>query len=56
MAILHTRINLRDPQFALNRAALLEQVRELRALLSEVQQGGGPKAQERHTSRQAIAP
>ncbi|WP_122739556.1 carboxyl transferase domain-containing protein [Pseudomonas viridiflava] len=56
MAILHTRINLRDPQFALNRAALLEQVHELRALLSKIQQGGGPKAQERHTSRGKMLP
>ncbi len=34
MAILHTQINTRSPEFAANSAAMLAQVNELRALLS----------------------
>ncbi|RMV84736.1 3-methylcrotonyl-CoA carboxylase, subunit beta, partial [Pseudomonas amygdali pv. tabaci] len=56
MTILQTRINARSPEFALNRTALLKQVEELRMLLSIVRQGGGPKAQERHTSRGKLLP
>lgn len=56
MTILQTRINARSPEFALNRTTLLKQVEELRMLLSIVRQGGGPKAQERHTSRGKLLP
>src|SRR5471032_1934160 len=56
MAILHTRINSRSPEFVVNRSALLEQVNGLRQLLAHVHQGGGPKAQERHTSRGKLLP
>jgi len=56
MAILPTRINARSPEFALNQAALLEQLNNLRSLLGKVEQGGGPKAQERHTSRGKLLP
>ncbi|WP_039792587.1 carboxyl transferase domain-containing protein, partial [Pseudomonas agarici] len=56
MAILHTQLNSRSAEFADNRAAMLEQVMALRSLLVQVQQGGGPKAQERHTSRGKLLP
>ncbi|MGB4074463.1 carboxyl transferase domain-containing protein [Pseudomonas sp.] len=56
MAILHTQINTRSPEFAANRAAMLTQVNDLRALLARVHQGGGAKAQERHTSRGKLLP
>ena len=56
MAILHTQINTRSPEFANNQAAMLAQVNELRALLARVHEGGGAKAQERHTSRGKLLP
>ncbi|CAM3086376.1 propionyl-CoA carboxylase [Ectopseudomonas mendocina] len=56
MAILHTQINTRSPEFAANQTAMLAQVDELRALLARVQQGGGVKAQERHTARGKLLP
>ena len=51
MATLHTQLNPRSAEFAANRAAMLEQVDALHSLLAHVHQGGGAKAQERHTSR-----
>lgn len=56
MATLHTQINPRSAEFAVNSAAMLEQVQALRGLLAQVAQGGGPKAQERHTSRGKLLP
>ena len=56
MAILHTQINTRSPEFAANSAAMLAQVDELRALLARIHEGGGAKAQERHTSRGKLLP
>ncbi|MDP3847875.1 MAG: carboxyl transferase domain-containing protein [Pseudomonas sp.] len=56
MAILHTQLNLRSPEFAANTAAMLEQVLKLRTLLAHVQAGGGTKAQQRHTSRGKLLP
>ncbi len=56
MAILHTQLNPRSVEFAENHAAMLEQVSALRTLLAQVRQGGGPKAQERHTSRGKLLP
>lgn len=56
MAILHTQINPRSAEFANNSAAMLEQVRNLRGLLAQVAQGGGPSAQQRHTSRGKLLP
>ncbi|RMO94586.1 Propionyl-CoA carboxylase [Pseudomonas syringae pv. philadelphi] len=56
MAILHTRINPRSDEFSRNRTALLLHVEDLRSQLNKVQQGGGPKAQERHTSRGKLLP
>lgn len=51
MAILHTQINPRSAEFADNSTAMLEQVQALRSLLAQICQGGGAKAQERHTAR-----
>ena len=51
MAILHSQINTRSPEFAANSAAMLEQVNNLRALLGRVSEGGGATAQQRHVSR-----
>ncbi|WP_312358098.1 carboxyl transferase domain-containing protein [Stutzerimonas balearica] len=51
MAILHTQINTRSPEFAANSAAMLEQVNNLRALLGRISEGGGVVAQQRHTAR-----
>ena len=56
MTILHSQINTRSPEFASNHAALLEQVNDLRRLLARVYEGGGSKAQERHTSRGKLLP
>jgi len=56
MAILTSHINTRSPEFAANTDAMLAQVNHLRALLAQVQQGGGAKAQERHTSRGKLLP
>ena len=56
MAILRTQINPRSAEFEANRAAMLEQVGALRTLLEQVRQGGGPKAQERHTARGKLLP
>lgn len=56
MAILHTQINNRSPEFAANSAAMLTQVNDLRALLARVHEGGGEKAQHRHISRGKLLP
>ncbi|GAB3468416.1 carboxyl transferase domain-containing protein [Azotobacter salinestris] len=56
MAILHTQINTRSPEFAANGAAMREQVDQLHALLGRIREGGGAKAQERHTSRGKLLP
>jgi 3-methylcrotonyl-CoA carboxylase beta subunit len=56
MTILHSHINTRSSDFATNSANLLQQVNALRDLLGKVQQGGGLKAQERHTSRGKLLP
>ena len=56
MTTLHTRINTRSAEFNDNRAALLAQVEDLQQQLAHVRQGGGSKAQERHTSRGKLLP
>lgn len=56
MAILHTQINTRSPEFAANGAAMREQVDQLHALLGRIREGGGAKAQERHTARGKLLP
>ncbi|SFB43624.1 carboxyl transferase domain-containing protein [Azotobacter beijerinckii] len=56
MAILHTQLNPRSPEFAANGAAMREQVDQLHALLGRIREGGGARAQERHTSRGKLLP
>jgi 3-methylcrotonyl-CoA carboxylase beta subunit len=56
MTILKTLINTRSADYLANREAMLGQVDGLRALLAQVREGGGPKAQERHTSRGKLLP
>ncbi len=51
MATLHTKINTRSPEFAVNAQAMQAQVDDLRALLKATSQGGGQAAQQRHESR-----
>ena len=56
MSVLQSRINTRDETFETNRAHMQAQVDDLRALVSTIRQGGGAKAQERHTSRGKLLP
>ena len=56
MAILHTQINTRSPEFAANSAAMRDQVGALRSLLARIHEGGGEKAQHRHISRGKLLP
>ena len=56
MTILHTQINPRSPEYAINQAAMTGLVDDLHSLLARVRQGGGAKAQERHTSRGKLLP
>ena len=56
MNVLQSRINPRDAAFAVNRDAMQAQVDDLRQLVDSVRQGGGPKSQERHTSRGKLLP
>ena len=56
MATLHTQLNPRSAEFAANSTAMRQQVDALHSLLAQVQQGGGAKAQERHTSRGKLLP
>ena len=51
MAILHTQINPRSPDFAANAATMLENVQDLRAVLGRVHEGGGAAAQAKHSAR-----
>ncbi len=56
MAILHTQLNTRSAEFVANAAAMREQVDDLRVLLARIYQGGGEKAQHRHTARGKLLP
>ncbi len=56
MAILTSQLNTRTADFAANSAAMGAQVNHLRALLARVHEGGGAKAQARHTSRGKLLP
>ena len=56
MTVLQSRINTRDPGFAANRDAMQVQVDDLRALVDTIRQGGGEKAQARHTARGKLLP
>ncbi len=56
MSVIQSRINTRDATFSANREDMQTQVSDLRKLVDQVRQGGGPKAQERHTSRGKLLP
>lgn len=54
--ILKSQLNTNAADYAHSHAAMAAQVQALRGLLAQVAQGGGPKAQERHTSRGKLLP
>jgi 3-methylcrotonyl-CoA carboxylase beta subunit len=56
MSVIQSRINSRDPSHSANREAMQAQVDDLRRLVDQVRQGGGAKAQERHTARGKLLP
>lgn len=56
MTLLDSRINTRDESFGKNREHLKAQVDDLRRRVNIIHQGGGSKAQERHTSRGKLLP
>ena len=56
MALLDSRINTRDDNFDKNREHMEAQVDDLRQRVDVIHQGGGKKAQERHTSRGKLLP
>jgi len=56
MTVLQSRINTRDAAFAANRDAMQAQVDDLRRVVDKIRQGGGARAQERHTSRGKLLP
>ncbi|SHM16832.1 carboxyl transferase domain-containing protein [Phytopseudomonas punonensis] len=56
MATLLTQLNTRSSEYAANREAMLSQVEELRALLAQTREGGGAKAQARHTGKGKLLP
>jgi 3-methylcrotonyl-CoA carboxylase beta subunit len=56
MSVIQSRINTRDATFATNREDMQAQVDDLRKLVDHIRQGGGARAQERHTSRGKLLP
>jgi len=56
MAVLNSRINTRDETFGKNRDHMQKQVDDLREKVDGIRQGGGAKAQQRHTSRGKLLP
>jgi len=56
MSVIQSRINTRDAGFIANREDMQAQVDDLRKVVEQVRQGGGAKAQERHTSRGKLLP
>ncbi|MCO8170604.1 methylcrotonoyl-CoA carboxylase [Pseudomonas sp. 21LCFQ02] len=56
MTILQTQINTRSPEYLANQAAMQGQVEALHSLLARIREGGGAKAQQRHTSRGKLLP
>ncbi|BAP41964.1 propionyl-CoA carboxylase [Pseudomonas sp. StFLB209] len=56
MTILQTQINTRSPEYLANQAAMQGQVEALHSLLASIREGGGAKAQQRHTSRGKLLP
>jgi 3-methylcrotonyl-CoA carboxylase beta subunit len=56
MSVIQSRINTRDPDFIANREDMQAQVDDLRKVVDQIRQGGGARAQERHTSRGKLLP
>ena len=56
MTVLQSRINTRDAAFATNRDNMQTQVDDLRTVVNKIHQGGGEKAQARHTARGKLLP
>ena len=56
MTTLQTQLDTRSTEYAANHGAMLAQVQALRALLAQIEEGGGSKAQERHTGRGKLLP
>jgi 3-methylcrotonyl-CoA carboxylase beta subunit len=56
MSVIQSRINTRDAAFSANREDMQAQVDDLRKLVDQVREGGGPKAQDRHVSRGKLLP
>ncbi|MDX1734522.1 MAG: carboxyl transferase domain-containing protein [Halioglobus sp.] len=56
MTVLQSQVNTRDEAFATNRDAMRAQVTDLREVVHKISQGGGAKAQQRHTSRGKLLP
>ena len=56
MTVLQSRINTRDAAFATNRDNMQAQVDDLRTVVNKIHQGGGEKAQARHTARGKLLP
>ena len=56
MSVIQSRINPRDAAFAANREHMQAQVDDLRAVVDKIRQGGGARAQQRHTARGKLLP
>ena len=56
MSVITSRINVRDEAFSNNASQMQAQVDDLKALVKDLQQGGGEKAQQRHVSRGKLLP
>ena len=56
MTRLHSAISAESPEYAKNREAMLALVADLRSKIAVIEQGGGDKARDRHTSRGKLLP
>ena len=56
MNTIHSKLNVRDAQFAANAQAMRAQVADLKAQIERVAAGGGEVARKRHTSRGKLLP
>src|SRR5690349_11716537 len=56
MPVIESKLNSRDATFAQNRAAMTALVEDLRLRITEIEQGGGATARERHLGRGKLLP
>ena len=56
MTVLTSTLNRRTPDYQRNAAAMAEQLARLDGLLARIREGGGAKAQARHTARGKLLP